>query len=57
MLLAANLNAQTPFIYGNNYNVRFINNTVASSQTPPLTVTTASKIVVQDNRFINVLCR
>jgi hypothetical protein len=57
MLLAANLNAQTPFIYGNNYNVRFINNTVANSQTPPLTVTTASKIVVQDNRFINVLCR
>ncbi|KAK9907981.1 hypothetical protein WJX75_000985 [Coccomyxa subellipsoidea] len=56
MLLAANLNAQTPFIYGNNYNVRFINNTVANSQTPPLTVTTASKIVVQDNRFINDLC-
>lgn len=56
LLLAATVSAP-PFIYADNNNFRFINNSIDGSQWSPLAMSSAAGVVVQDTRFINVMCR
>ena len=46
----------TPGLYTNNYNVDFINNTVANCATSPFILTSAAGITVINTTFVNVLC-
>jgi hypothetical protein len=43
-------------MYTNNYNVDFINNTVANCATSPFLLTSAAGITVTNTTFVNVLC-
>lgn len=45
-----------PGMYTNNYNVDFINNTVANCATSPFLLTSAAGITVTNTTFVNVLC-
>ncbi len=46
----------TPGLYTNNYNVDFINNTIANCATTPFLLTSAAGITVTNTTFVNVLC-
>ncbi|CAL8469522.1 g9063 [Coccomyxa elongata] len=55
LLLAATTSAP-PFIYADNNNFRFINNTIDGSQFSPLSMSSAATVLVQDTKFINIMC-
>jgi hypothetical protein len=46
----------TPSLYTNNYNVDFINNTIANCATTPMLITSATQVSVLNTTFKNVLC-
>lgn len=56
LLLAATVSAP-PFIYADNNNFRFINNSIDGSQWSPLSMSSAASVVVQDTKFTNIMCR
>ena len=43
--------------FTNNYNVRFVNNTIANAASTPFLLTSAANVTVANTTFLNVLCR
>ena len=43
-------------MYANNYNVDFVNNTIANSDTTHFMLTSAARATVTNKTFLNVLC-
>ncbi len=46
----------TPGLYTNNYNVDFVNNTIANCATTPFLLTSSAGITIINTTFVNVLC-
>lgn len=46
----------SPSLYTNNYNVDFVNNTIANTGSMPFLLTSAAQISIFNTTFVNVLC-
>ena len=57
ILMGANVDAATPFLYPDNVNVAFTGNSIAYSQFSPFCVTSAGGITFTGNTFHNLMCR
>ena len=47
---------EVPPQWTNNYNIRFVDNTVVNVQKSPFTVTSSADILIANTTFVNVLC-
>ena len=45
-----------PSLFTNNWNVSFVNNTIANCATTPMLLTSAANVSVVNTTFVNVLC-